>query len=195
MAEEFTVLTFRFMLGLLFVLAGLTKVANPRFRSIVRSYGLLPDGLVSPVARWLPWFEISCGGALTLGLFTGTAAATAALALVAFAISATLVLLSGKEVDCGCFGAAHRAKISWRTVVRNCCLAAMATTVAIRTPAALSVLPLGWGVPPTALRSSDAVASAVVASVLLLLALTVREAFALKSAVDTAAKATGMRAL
>lgn len=66
MAEEFTVLTFRFLLGLLFVLAGVTKVANPRFRSIVNSYGLLPDGLVPPVARWLPWFEILCGGALTL---------------------------------------------------------------------------------------------------------------------------------
>lgn len=165
------VLVARFFLGFLFLFAGVSKWRADEMQMTVERYGLLPQRLVAPVARWLPRIEVLCAVMLLLGVLTSPVAFVMAALLVAFAVAAALVLASGREVDCGCFGSASRSKVRPMTVVRDLALAAAAVLVGLRPPSVLAVLPGGPPSPSPAITAGDAVVvPMVVASVMLAVA-------------------------
>ena len=51
----------RLFLGGVFIFAGFLKLSAPVevFRGMIVSYGILPYGLVGPVAHIIPWVELS----------------------------------------------------------------------------------------------------------------------------------------
>lgn len=153
----FLVLAVRFFLGFLFLFAGASKWRGDEMHKTVERYGLLPQRLIAPVARWLPRLEVLCAVMLLLGVFISTAAFVMAGLLVAFAVAAVVVLVSGRDVDCGCFGSASRSKLRPVTVVRNLALAAAAVLVGLHPPSALAVLPSGAAA-DAALSAGDALA-------------------------------------
>ena len=86
-------------LGLVFVAAGILKVADPLAFALSLAR-LVPPGAVGPLAIVLPWIEIAAGAALlALPSYRGAALAILITLLVTFTVA--LAVGSG---PCGCFG-------------------------------------------------------------------------------------------
>lgn len=95
----------RIGLGMLFVWAGLVKLGDPEgFAEIISVYGLVPEGLLVPVAIGLPAVEVVAGLGLifdvrgSLGLISGL--------LVMFVLVLWFGILKDIDIDCGCFAPA-----------------------------------------------------------------------------------------
>lgn len=93
----------RLILGLVFIYGGATKLLEPEiFAVLIEAYGLVPEGLLFPVAIGLPLLEVIAGIGLlfdirgSLALITGM--------LVLFMIVLAYGIWMGLDVDCGCFG-------------------------------------------------------------------------------------------
>lgn len=117
-------------LALVFAMAAQHKfggLKQKRFAAQLAAYELLPEVLVTPVARMLPLLELGIATALLLPL-TREAATTVAVALLLLYGAAMAVnLLRGRSaIDCGC-GDVPRM-LSWWLVLRNVLLAALACT-------------------------------------------------------------------
>ena len=90
-------------LGLVFIYAGSTKLLAPQvFAVLIEAYGIVPDGLLLPVAVVLPALEVAAGIGLLLDVRGGLAAIAGMLALFLLILGYGLHL--GLDVDCGCFG-------------------------------------------------------------------------------------------
>lgn len=97
----------RVLVGALFLLAGLLKLLAPpeEFAAVIRTYQVIPEVLIDPVALVLPWMEFLSGALLLLGLFTRLMAGIVGMQLLTFLGAMGLVLIQGIPLeDCGCFG-------------------------------------------------------------------------------------------
>lgn len=128
-------LVIRLVLAAVFVLSGLTKLADRSgTRKAIIDFGL-PDRLAMSFAFLLPIAELLVAVAL-VPVTTAWWGALGALALlVLFSIGIALNLARGKTPDCHCFGQLHSAPIGWRTLVRNGALALGAGLVVWQGPA------------------------------------------------------------
>lgn len=104
----------RAAIGGVIAYAGFTKLMEPmeNFAAILRNYDVIPEALVMPTARILPWMEWICGSLLVMGYLARFMAWTLSLVSLGF----VLVLGSGvlaklftgagldPAADCGCFG-------------------------------------------------------------------------------------------
>jgi len=93
----------RWALGSIFIYAGGIKLLEPKnFAVLINAYGIVPEGLLIPVAIVLPFLEVIAGIGLlfdirgSLGLMTGL--------LVIFVVVLGYGIWLGLNVDCGCFG-------------------------------------------------------------------------------------------
>lgn len=93
----------RWVLGLVFLQAGLSKLHDPwGFAQAVDNYRLLPPAALGLVALFLPALETVVGGTLLLGwLRRGTAWATLGM-LLAFELALASALWRGLNISCGC---------------------------------------------------------------------------------------------
>jgi len=111
---DIAALAARWVLGVLFIYMGLSKVLHPvEFLKLVRQYNVTDQHLLlNLISAGLPWFEIFCGLLLVLGI----AVRGAALLLVAMLIPFTALILQRAlgiheaqriafcaiKFDCGC---------------------------------------------------------------------------------------------
>ena len=93
----------RWTLSIIFIYTGGTKLLAPEiFAVLIDAYGIVPEGLLLPVAIVLPLFELTAGIGLlfdirgSLTLITGL--------LVLFMAVLGYGIWIGLDVDCGCFG-------------------------------------------------------------------------------------------
>ena len=93
----------RWTLGGIFIYAGSTKLLEPEiFAVLIEAYGIVPEGLLMPVAIGLPLLEVIAGVGLlfdiqgSLSMITGL--------LVFFMLVLGYAIWMGLDVDCGCFG-------------------------------------------------------------------------------------------
>ena len=97
-------LLWRLLLGVIFVAAGVAKIAHPaEFAKIIHNYQVLPDSLINIVAIVLPWLETLLGVLLAAGVWLPGAAALANLLLLSFFSALIFNLARGIDVHCGCF--------------------------------------------------------------------------------------------
>jgi len=98
-------LVLRLVLGAVWVLAALSKLADPA-QSVraVRAYALLPEAIVPAVGFGLPVLEAGIGVLLVAGIGTRVVAALSALLLAAFVVGIASAWARGLQIDCGCFG-------------------------------------------------------------------------------------------
>jgi uncharacterized membrane protein YphA (DoxX/SURF4 family) len=97
----------RVLIGLVFIGAALSKLADPPgFAKTIWAYELLPSWSLNPLALLLPWLELLCGLALCLGFWLRSAVLWAGTLLLAFTLALMINLARNRPVDCGCFGAA-----------------------------------------------------------------------------------------
>jgi hypothetical protein len=117
----------RAFIGLLFVVAGVAKLAGrAELARVVRAYEILPAGWSAGVARLLPPLEVAVGAVFAVGLGAPVAGTAISLLLVSFSFAVGVNLRRGRRaISCGCFGSRAHG-ISWTIVVRNTALAAAA---------------------------------------------------------------------
>jgi len=93
----------RWGLALVFLYAGAVKLADPAlFAVTIEAYGLVPEGLLMPVAIILPALEVLAA----IGLFFDLRGSLTLMAVLMAIFIAVLGygLWMGLAVDCGCFG-------------------------------------------------------------------------------------------
>jgi uncharacterized membrane protein YphA (DoxX/SURF4 family) len=102
-----------FVLAAVFVVAGVSKIADPPgFAHEVHNYALLPGAAVNAAALVLPWLEVLAGVALFLGFWRRAAAGTLCVLLLLFVGALSINLARGRPVDCGCFGTSKTPRTS-----------------------------------------------------------------------------------
>jgi uncharacterized membrane protein YphA (DoxX/SURF4 family) len=96
----------RIVVGGIFLAAALPKIGDPGgFADTIRGYGLLPAGLVVPIALMLPWLELVVSLYLLAGYMTRWAGIGGALLLAMFTVALIDALVTGSTAhSCGCFG-------------------------------------------------------------------------------------------
>ena len=91
-------------LALLFLLAARHKIsAHRRFEAQLAAYQILPESLVSPAARMLPWLEIAVAASLLFAFSRPVGALLAATLLAMYALAMGINMSRGRsQIDCGC---------------------------------------------------------------------------------------------
>ena len=93
----------RWVLGVIFIYAGVTKLLEPEiFAVLIDAYGIVPGGLLMPVAVGLPLLEVIAGIGLLFDIHGSLALMTGLLVL--FMVVLGYGIWMGLDVDCGCFG-------------------------------------------------------------------------------------------
>lgn len=112
------------LLVLVFGTAVVSKLPTlPEFEGVVGNYRLLPGWAVPAAARLLVAVEALTVVLLLVPAWRAWGAAAALALLVLFAAAMAVNLRRGRvEIDCGCFRATHRQRLSWWLVGRNAAL-------------------------------------------------------------------------
>ena len=140
-------LTIRIIIGTVFLLSGLSKIAAMReFSRAVAAYEILPHAITVPAAYLLPWFELALGIVILFGWHIGTFSAISAALLTLFTLAVLVNITRGqRDLACGCFGALVQERMGWKILIRNVWLTGAALVLALRsaglTPTQ-SVIPL-----------------------------------------------------
>ncbi len=131
---QLALLLARLVLSAVFLLAGLSKLADPKGTiKALRDFGL-PRALANLFTILLPLAEITVAVAL-IPLISAWYGACAALALLGiFVIGIGVNLARGRKPDCHCFGQMHSAPVGWQTLLRNGLLVAVTSWLVVRGP-------------------------------------------------------------
>jgi uncharacterized membrane protein YphA (DoxX/SURF4 family) len=104
MQSRWLSLLVRVILGMTFIYASWSKIADPPgFAEMIWNYRILPDLCVNSVAIVLPWLELLSGLALISGLLRKGAALLVGTMLIVFIIALSADLARGIAIECGCF--------------------------------------------------------------------------------------------
>lgn len=122
---------FRCLLGILFLYAGVVKVADPHgFAQALYNYHILPGWMINPVAIILPSVELVVGALLLVGIWTQGGALLASALLAIFAVALGISLIRGLDIVCGCFSTSSSAEsITWLYLVRDIILFVMGVQI------------------------------------------------------------------
>ena len=120
-------------LGALLLVAGVLKVSeSAELAETLALFRLLPAAANRMLAIGLPWWEITTGTFLLLGLW-GRAALLLSTGLFAlFALAVGIALARGLVVDCGCFGVAFRMPVSGLHLGANIAFALLSGGLLVR---------------------------------------------------------------
>ena len=97
----------RLILAGIFLYSGYAKLRQPwlQFVISIEGFKIVPDKLLEPMARTLPWIEVVTGLGLLVNVLAPWAALGTALMLAVFNTAGIWAYAKGLQVDCGCFGA------------------------------------------------------------------------------------------
>ncbi len=103
-SSKHMVLVFRLLLAGIFLLGSISELVDIQRYSVqaVYNFGLLPKGLAVLFGVALPFMALLCGLGLLLGILTRLSALGSSLMSIVFFLAKTIVLLQGKNIDCGC---------------------------------------------------------------------------------------------
>jgi uncharacterized membrane protein YphA (DoxX/SURF4 family) len=121
----------RILLGGILVYAAWAKlrVSWLVFAGSLSGYQMLPDNLLEPIARTLPWFELALGILLICGLLLRASALISTLLLGTFFGVMIRSYAAGLKIDCGCFGPGEA--LGPKTLIRDGSLVALSLAVTI----------------------------------------------------------------
>ncbi len=103
----------------IFLAAGIAKLREPWAQFAVSLYGfkLLPDDMLEPIAKTLPWAEVALGVAILSGIWLRWFALLGSLIITLFLGVLIRSYAMGLQVDCGCFGSGEA--LGPMTIVRD----------------------------------------------------------------------------
>lgn len=154
----------RLLLAVVFVAAGLAKLADRAgSRRALLDFGV-PSGLAAPLVVLLPLAELAAAAALipTISAWWGALGALALLLLFVAAIGYNLA--HGRTPDCHCFGQLRSTPAGWPTLARNLILSVIAGFIVVFGRTNVGASAIDWlGTLTTVQRIEVAVATLVVA--------------------------------
>lgn len=134
----------RLLLALVFVVAGVAKLADRAgSRQAAVDFGV-PVSLATPLGILLPLAELAVAAALIPTITAWWGALGAFALLLVFAAGIGINLARGRQPDCHCFGQLHSAPASWSTLARNVVLAAVAGFVLWQGREGVGPSAFGW---------------------------------------------------
>jgi len=123
----------RIVVGLVFLLYGLDKIAHPDdFARAIANYRLLPEALVNLVAVTLPWVECMCGLLLLAGQWVRSAALVSAFLLGVFVVAVSITLARGLDIACGCLDADAGRKVGFKLLMEDVLLLGAAAVLLLK---------------------------------------------------------------
>ena len=110
----------RIILSLVFIFAGLEKIASPAaFSESIVNYKLFPVFLINISAITIPWIEVISGVLLLLGISIKENAVIITSLLIIFTAAVIISIFRGLNIDCGCFGTALGERVGLLKVAEN----------------------------------------------------------------------------
>jgi len=110
----------RWFLGLVFIVAGIEKIARPDLFAIaVDAYKLLPPVTLNLFAIIVPWVELLCGIFLVAGVYLRGGSVILMSLLGAFIVAIGSALLRGLTIDCGCFGEHYSSPVGLPKILED----------------------------------------------------------------------------
>jgi uncharacterized membrane protein YphA (DoxX/SURF4 family) len=123
----------RVVVGLVFLLYGLDKIAHPDdFARAIANYRLLPEVLVNLVAVTLPWVECVCGLLMLAGQWVRSSALVCAFLLGVFVVAVSITLARGLDIACGCLDADAGRKVGLKLLVEDLLLLGAAAVLVLK---------------------------------------------------------------
>jgi putative oxidoreductase len=121
LSNEYLALLFRLILGMVFIVASIDKIANTAaFASSIGNYKLLFPDIAMIIATVLPWVELLCGMGLLFGINWRGSALLSFLMLFIFTVMVGIAMARGLDISCGCFTQDPTVgKIGWKKVGEN----------------------------------------------------------------------------
>ena len=120
----------RFVLGVVFVVAAVDKIAVPEVFAIsIEAYRLIPVSLVNIFALVVPWIELLCGVFIIAGVRQRACALILSALLALFIGAIFSAMARDLKIDCGCFGAAHASPVGWPKIAEDAGLLLLALFV------------------------------------------------------------------
>ncbi len=118
-------------LAAIFLAAGYFKLREPwlQFAASLSGFKLVPDDLLEPVAKYLPWAEVLLGVWLLSGILLRWSALVSSLVLGCFLSVLIRSYAIGLQVDCGCFGSGE--VLGPKTLARDSLMLFLALAVTI----------------------------------------------------------------
>ncbi len=119
--NDYVTLSARLLLGFVFVVASIDKVADPNaFAVSVSYYRLVGEPFTLIIATILPWAELLCGLFLIFGIMVRGSSLLILLMLVLFTGGVISGIVRGLDISCGCFTRDPSVdKIGWMKVLEN----------------------------------------------------------------------------
>lgn len=119
-------------LALIFLASAIPKLRHPKgFILAVLEYRVLPTRLSWIYARLLPPLELLLALLLLSGTAVRSVAIVLSLLLTSFIIAIGINLVRGRNLDCHCFGKAHRRSIGWGILFQDGALLGAAIALAV----------------------------------------------------------------
>ncbi len=120
LSNQYLLILARYVLGVVFIYAGIEKIADPVFFSdSISNYKLLPEAAVNFFAITLPWIEVVAGILLIFGVAVKENAFIINAMLIVFIVAIVISLARGLNIDCGCFGREGSSELGWLKVIEN----------------------------------------------------------------------------
>jgi uncharacterized membrane protein YphA (DoxX/SURF4 family) len=117
--NKYLSLILRVAVGLVFLIAGLGKAADPAsFAREMQNYQIIPFALINIMALIMPWIEIIVGIFLIAGVRIKANAAIASGFMLIFIIAIGSAMLRGLNINCGCFSG-HTVLVGWPKLMQN----------------------------------------------------------------------------
>ena len=114
LGNKYFIFGIHIVLGFLFILAAIEKIAQPEeFAKAITNYRLVPNATVNVFAIALPWVELLAGLSILVGLLTRGSSLILTFLLGVFIIAIAVSLARGLDISCGCFGTADARKVGW----------------------------------------------------------------------------------
>ncbi len=123
----------RLVLAGIFLYAGIAKLRDPwpQFAVAIDGFKMVPDNLLEPMARGLPWIEVAAGLGLLVNVLAPWAGIATTLMLVSFNIAGAWAYAKGLQVDCGCFGSGSADPINALWFAEHGAMLALALAVTV----------------------------------------------------------------
>jgi len=117
MRSNWLALVIRMLLGVVLALSGWAHLQNDlMYYADVRQYQILNASGSFLASKLLPWLQICLACCFFMDLLAKGSSVVCCCLFLVFSLAQATILLSGRSIDCGCFGVLHSETISFTTI-------------------------------------------------------------------------------
>ncbi len=128
--KQITILILRAGIGVMFVVAGVTKLADIKtFTLTLQDFGFSWDIIRTVLAYMVPIVELISGTCMIVGFALRYSSAMTLLLLLTFIALIIPIITVGQTVNCGCFGSVGNSPVDVTLLVRDVVLFGMTLLV------------------------------------------------------------------